>query len=228
MRHRRQRCQSTRLPVAIRRRSVVVARSPADTARLAGGGIGSRWSVGLADERTGKIEQPRAQMRAVPEQIRRAAPHRQEKRERRLVALQRVAGPAGEDEVVAAVVRGLTAPRCNMVERHHPRLKLEPAVRAARAIVLQQPRARGDSSVAGGRMRGQLAMTVRRRGLCAGLRRRLLSSAALARPAAASTLRRGRCRTRLFVARRSRAVWRVIWVVFLHSNSYVRCVCPWQ
>lgn len=155
-----------------------------DATRLARGGARLRRAPRLADEWTSQIEQPRAEMRAVLEQIRGATPHAQEKRERRLVPLQRVAGTAGEDEVVAPVVGGLTASRRHMVERHHPRVKHEAAVRAVRPIVREQPRSRRDLCVAGRWMRGEIAVTVSRR----RLRRRLLSSASLAWSSTASRL----------------------------------------
>ncbi len=86
-----------------------------------------------------KIDKHGAQVVAIPEQTCRAGTPRQQKSEDVLVGFLDIARRAGENEVVAAVVRGLPAPRGHMVERDGSYRDLPLAVRTDRPVPVQQP-----------------------------------------------------------------------------------------
>ena len=99
----------------------------------------------------------RAQMGAVSDEVDGAGARAEQEGERRLVTLGRIAAWAGEDEVVAAIVRGLAAARRDVVERHHRGGEPRTAVGAHRAMLVEQPGARLDVRVSAGRGRRQRA-----------------------------------------------------------------------
>jgi hypothetical protein len=68
-----------------------------------------------------------------------AGPALHEKRDQRRVGLGRVAVPAGEDQVVGPVVRGLTAAGANMVQGDGLGARLGAAIGAHRSMLGQKP-----------------------------------------------------------------------------------------
>ena len=87
----------------------------------------------------GQIEQHGAQVLAEAQQTHGAITAGEEERENGLVGLLRVAIGAGEDEVVAAVVRGFAAAGCDVVERDGVGMDTTFAVRADGAVAIEQP-----------------------------------------------------------------------------------------
>ena len=120
-------------------------------------------SVGrfLWRQRARKLDQHRAQMRAVAEQVRRAATAREQERNRREISFGRVAGLAGEDEIVAPIIGGLAAPRSHVVEGHRRRGKALAAVGADRTMLFEKPSPSLGVGDASRRMRGELERAVR-------------------------------------------------------------------
>lgn len=90
-------------------------------------------------ERTGELDQHRAQMRAVAEEVRRAAAAGEQKCDRREISLGRVAGLAREDEIVAPIVCGLAAPRGNVIESHCRGSETLTTVGADGTVPLEEP-----------------------------------------------------------------------------------------
>jgi hypothetical protein len=90
-------------------------------------------------ERAGELDQHRAEMRAVAEEVRRAAAAGQQKSNRREISLGRVAGLAREEEIVAPIVGGLAAPRGNVVECHGRGSEALATVGADRTVPLEEP-----------------------------------------------------------------------------------------
>ena len=78
-------------------------------------------------------------MLPVPEQAGSTCSASEQKCQNRLVRFHLVAAAAGEDEVVAPVVGGLSPPWGHVIERHRIWLALALAVGAHRAVTLEQP-----------------------------------------------------------------------------------------
>src|SRR5688572_27381633 len=78
-------------------------------------GVEQRWEV--SNHVPQDVLDAVAEVVAVPQQALGARSLREQKHQERLVSLGGVAALAGEDEVVAPVVRGLTLSRCDVVER---------------------------------------------------------------------------------------------------------------
>ena len=97
--------------------------------------------------------------------------------ERREVAFLLVTAAAREHEVVAPVVRGLSAARRDVIERHGARGELRAAVGAHRAVLPQQPRASLDERIA---RRGMRRMRFTRSGRALALASPTPASGALA------------------------------------------------
>ena len=111
-------------------------------------------------ERTGELDQHRTQMRAVAEEVRRAAAAGEQKCNRREISLGRVAGLAREDEIVAPIVCGLAAPRGNVVESHCRGSETLTTVGADRTVLLEEPSPCLGVGDASGGMRGELEWPV--------------------------------------------------------------------
>jgi hypothetical protein len=101
-------------------------------------------------------------MGAVPEEIRGSAAASQQKGDRREISLRRVTQLACEDEIVAPIVGGLAAAGGDMIEGHRRLGKSVTAVRAYRAMLLQEPPPSFGVGDASRRMRGELDRAVRR------------------------------------------------------------------
>ena len=112
-------------------------------------------------ERTGELDQHRAQMRAVAEEVRRAAAAGEQKCDRREISLCRITQLAGKDEIVAPIVGCLAAAGRHMVERHRRFGESLAAVGADRTMSSQEPASCFRIGDTAGRMRGQLDRAVR-------------------------------------------------------------------
>lgn len=88
---------------------------------------------------TCEVDEHGAQVAAVAEQTRRAGTPRKQESEDVLVGFLDIARRAGEHEVVAAIVRGLSAARGHVVERDRSDRNLPLAVRTDRPVPVQQP-----------------------------------------------------------------------------------------
>src|SRR4051812_48973621 len=95
-------------------------------------------------------------MKPVAEQVRGTRTSREKKRCRRHVALRRVTGRAGEDEVVASVVGRLPATRGHVIERHRGATESIATVRAHGTMLGKEPGARVGVCRSAGGMRRQL------------------------------------------------------------------------
>jgi hypothetical protein len=115
----------------------------------------------LGRERARELDEHRAQMRAVAEEVHRAAASGEQKRDRREISFGRVAHLAREDEIVAPIVGGLAAPRGNVVERHRRGREAITAVRADGAMLLEEPSPGLGVGDASRGMRGELQGAVR-------------------------------------------------------------------
>lgn len=93
------------------------------------------WPGDLA----GQIKEHGAQVLAEAEQAHGTVAAREQERENRLVGLLRVAIGTGEDQVVAAVVRGFAAAGCHVVERDGVGMDTTFAVRTDGAMAIEQP-----------------------------------------------------------------------------------------
>ena len=116
-------------------------------------------------ERAGEVDEHGAQVGTVAQEVRRAAPAGEQKRDRREISLRRVTGLAGKDEVVAPIVGRLTAAGRHVVERHRGFREPLTAVGTDRTVLLEEPSPRfgvGDASCG---VRGELDGAVR----CAAL-----------------------------------------------------------
>jgi hypothetical protein len=95
-------------------------------------------------------------MLSVPEQILGASGTRKKEGKNVLVGFLDVAGGAGEDEVVAAIVGAFSFARRNVIERDSLRAYATPAIGADRPVPTKQPLACVGISVPAGRERGVL------------------------------------------------------------------------
>src|SRR5690606_10220352 len=86
-----------------------------------------------------ELPKPGAEVHAVAKHIRCAVAVAQQERQDRLVRLESVAALAGENQVVAPVVGALAPAGRNVVQRDHGLIVPEPAVRAHRAVLLDEP-----------------------------------------------------------------------------------------
>jgi len=130
----------------------------------------------LGSQRGRELDQHRAEVCAVAQEMSGAAASSEQKRDRREISLGRVAGLAREDEIVAPIVGGLAAPRGNVVERHCRGREALTAVGADGPMSLEEPPPSLGVGDASGRMRRQLEGPVR----CAALGALLSSSATAA------------------------------------------------
>ena len=78
-------------------------------------------------------------MRAIAQEIARAAPAGEQKSDRREISFGRVAGLACEDEIVAPIVRRLASPWGYVVERHQNFGKSLTTIRTHGSMLLDQP-----------------------------------------------------------------------------------------
>ena len=107
-------------------------------------------------ERARELDEHRAQVRAVAQQVSRPAPARKQKRRRREIAFGGVTTLTGEHEIIASIVRSLSASRRHVIEGHAPGREAIAAVCADGAVLLQQPGACVRVGGATGWVRGQL------------------------------------------------------------------------
>ena len=78
-------------------------------------------------------------MLSVVEEEHPAGPALHEKRDQRRVGLGRVAVPAGEDQIVRPIVRGLAATGTNVIQGDRLRARFGAAISAHRAVLGQEP-----------------------------------------------------------------------------------------
>ncbi len=86
-----------------------------------------------------QINEHRAQMLTIPKQVFGAHRSREEERQNVLVCFLDVAGRAGEDQVVAAVVGAFALPRRHVIERDALGTNVSPAVGADSSVAVEQP-----------------------------------------------------------------------------------------
>jgi hypothetical protein len=140
-------------PLIAVRRLVVGVGSPG---RYAGRSRAGFDELCRGNKALGQIEQHRAEVSAIANQIHRSAARCEQEGEWCHVALGRVAAGTGKDEVVATVVSRLSAARSHMVERHDGGGEANTAIRADRTMLSEQPGSRLDICGSAGRMRRQL------------------------------------------------------------------------
>ena len=119
----------------------------------------------LGREGAGEVDEHRAQVRTESQEVRRAAPAGEQKRDRREISLGRNTGLAGKDEIVAPIVGGLTAAGRHVVERHRGFREPLTAVGTDGTMLLEEPSPRFGVGDASGGVRGELDRAVR----CAAL-----------------------------------------------------------
>jgi hypothetical protein len=96
------------------------------------------WRL-LRRERAGELDEHWAEVAAIAQQIRGAAPTREEKSDRREISLRRVTELACEDEIVAPIVGRLAAPGSDMIECHCRFGESLTAVGAYGPMLLEKP-----------------------------------------------------------------------------------------
>jgi len=78
-------------------------------------------------------------MRAIAQEVRRAASTRQQKSDRREISFGRVASLAREDEIVAPIVCRLAASWGHVIERHQDRRVSLATISADGSVLLEKP-----------------------------------------------------------------------------------------
>ena len=106
------------------------------------------------------FDQHGAQVRAVPKEVRRAAPAGKQKSDRREISLRRITELACEDEIVAPIVGCLTAAGRHVVQRHRGFREPLTAVGADGTMLLDEPSPRFRIGDASRGVRGELEGTV--------------------------------------------------------------------
>ena len=108
-----------------------------------------------------EVDEHRAQVRAVAQQVRRAAPAGEQKCDRREISFGRITDLAGKDEIVAPIVGGLAAAGSYVVERHRGFREPLTAVGTDGTMLLKEPSPRFGVGDASRRVRGELEGAMR-------------------------------------------------------------------
>src|SRR5437870_2116682 len=98
-----------------------------------------RFLFFLRCERSREIDEHRAEVRAVAEEVGGTAATGEQKSDRREISFGRVAGFACENEIVAPIVRRLPASWRHVIECHRGLRESLAAVRAHRAMLVEEP-----------------------------------------------------------------------------------------